>query len=134
MSLTQRLFGAADDTPDPAQVRLNVAMNDAMELLKNQRRRWVVRHLARADAETVELGDLAEAVAARENDCTPRELTSNQRKRVYVAFYQCHLPKMDKVGLIHFDKDRGLIYPTVKTQRARQFVDVAETMLGGHDE
>ena len=78
------------------------------ELLKNQRRRHLLRYLDERDGK-VPLGELAEHVAALENDTTVNALTSGQRKRVYVGLYQCHLPKMDDAGVIDFNRDRGLI-------------------------
>ena len=78
------------------------------ELLKNRRRREVLQYLLDRE-ETVTLGELAEQIAAWENDTTVNALSSDQRKRVYVALYQTHLPKMDDAGIIDYDQDRGLI-------------------------
>lgn len=78
------------------------------ELLKNRRRREVLAYLLEAD-ETVTLGELAEQIAAWENDTEVSALSSDQRKRVYVALYQTHLPKMDDAGIVEYDQDRGLI-------------------------
>jgi DNA-binding transcriptional ArsR family regulator len=78
------------------------------ELLKNRRRREVLSYLLEAD-ETVTLGELAEQIAAWENDTDVNALSSDQRKRVYVALYQTHLPKMDDAGIVEYDQDRGLI-------------------------
>ncbi|WP_254862659.1 DUF7344 domain-containing protein [Halovivax gelatinilyticus] len=78
------------------------------ELLKNRRRREVLQYLLDTDG-TVTLGELAEQIAAWENDTTVAALNSDQRKRVYVALYQTHLPKMDDAGIIDYDQDRGLI-------------------------
>ena len=78
------------------------------ELLKNRRRREVLSYLLEHD-ETVTLGELAEQIAAWENDTTVNALSSDQRKRVYVALYQTHLPKMDDAGIIEYDQDRGLV-------------------------
>lgn len=78
------------------------------ELLKNRRRREVLTYLLEAEG-TVTLGELAEQIAAWENDTTVNALSSDQRKRVYVALYQTHLPKMDDAGIIDYDQDRGLI-------------------------
>ena len=78
------------------------------ELLKNRRRREVLAYLLEAE-ETVTLGELAEQIAAWENDTEVSALSSDQRKRVYVALYQTHLPKMDDAGIIEYDQDRGLI-------------------------
>ena len=78
------------------------------ELLKNRRRREVLAYLLDAE-ETVTLGELAEQIAAWENDTDVNALSSDQRKRVYVALYQTHLPKMDDAGIVEYDQDRGLI-------------------------
>ncbi len=78
------------------------------ELLKNRRRREVLAYLLESD-ETVTLGELAEQIAAWENDTEVNALSSDQRKRVYVALYQTHLPKMDDAGIVEYDQDRGLI-------------------------
>ena len=78
------------------------------ELLKNRRRREVLAYLLEAE-ETVTLGELAEQIAAWENDTDVNALSSDQRKRVYVALYQTHLPKMDDAGIVEYDQDRGLI-------------------------
>ena len=78
------------------------------ELLKNRRRREVLKYLLEAE-ETVTLGELAEQIAAWENNTEVNALNSDQRKRVYVALYQTHLPKMDDAGIVDYDQDRGLI-------------------------
>ncbi len=78
------------------------------ELLKNRRRREVLAYLLEAE-ETVTLGELAEQIAAWENDTEVNALNSDQRKRVYVALYQTHLPKMHDAGIVEYDQDRGLI-------------------------
>lgn len=78
------------------------------EVLKNRRRRDVLEYLQSADG-PVTLSELAEQIAAWENDVPVSALNSTQRKRVYVALYQTHLPKMDDVGVIDYDSDRGTI-------------------------
>lgn len=52
----------------------------------------------------VTLSELAREVAAIENDVPIDELTESERKRVYVALYQCHLPKLDDHGAIDWEK------------------------------
>lgn len=76
------------------------------ELLKNQRRRDALAYLKANDGEAT-LSDMAEFIAAKENDITVQELSSSQRKRVYIGLYQCHLPKMASAGVIDFEKNRG---------------------------
>ncbi|MFC6797277.1 MULTISPECIES: hypothetical protein [unclassified Haladaptatus] len=78
------------------------------EILKNRRRRDALRYLEQ-NGGTARLDELAEYIAAKENNITVMELSSDQRKRVYIGLYQCHLPKMDSAGIIAFNKNRGTI-------------------------
>ncbi|ELY54716.1 MULTISPECIES: DUF7344 domain-containing protein [Natronococcus] len=97
-------IASVTDTDDDGRLSKDVIF----ELLKNRRRREVLTYLLEAD-ETVTLGELAEQIAAWENDTSVNALSSDQRKRVYVALYQTHLPKMDDAGIVEYDQDRGLI-------------------------
>lgn len=79
-------------------------------ILSNSRRRTLFRYMdIRSDEAPFKLGEVSEVVAAHENDKEPKDLTSSERKRVYVALYQSHLPDIDKKGLIDYNDDRGLI-------------------------
>lgn len=78
------------------------------DVLSNERRRYVVRALRDSNS-SVDLGGLAEQVAAWENDIPLGEVTYNQRKSVYTALQQSHLPKMDDAGAIQFEENRGVI-------------------------
>lgn len=81
---------------------------DVFDVLKNERRRAVIQYL-HDHGGSADLSDVAEHIAARENDTPVRQLTSQERKRVRIALYQCHLPRMDALGVVDFDKDRGTI-------------------------
>lgn len=74
----------------------------------NSRRRGVLQYVEDEEG-TVSLSDVAEHIAAEENNINIEMLSSDQRKRVYVGLYQCHLPKMDDAGVIDFNKARGTI-------------------------
>lgn len=86
----------------------NLEKGEIFDLLKNSRRRSIIQFL-RANDGYAELNDVAEHIAADENDITVRQLSSDQRKRVYIGLYQCHLPKMDTLGVVEYDKNRGTI-------------------------
>lgn len=85
-----------------------LSKDTAFMILKNSRRREVLRFLARTDGEAT-LDELARHIAAKENGIDKRALSSSQRKRVYIGLYQAHLPKMDDAGVVEFDKHRGRI-------------------------
>ena len=57
----------------------------------------------------MELTELAEHIAAIENDTTVEDLTKQQRKRVYVSLYQTHVPKMEDAGLVEYDEDTTVL-------------------------
>lgn len=57
----------------------------------------------------MELGALAEQVAAWELGIPEAQVTYDQRKRVYTALQQTHLPMMDEAGAVSFDKNRGTV-------------------------
>lgn len=92
------------------------------ELLKNRRRRDVLRYLRHRD-EMVTLSDLAEHVAALENDIPEAQLSSRQRKRVYVALYQCHLPILARADVIEFNQARGHITRTERADQLYPYLD-----------
>jgi hypothetical protein len=87
-----------------------VQIDQVFEILKNARRRAVLRYM-RTVGEDVRLGELAEQIAAWECDKDVSQITSSERKRVYVGLYQSHLPKMADVGAISYNKPRGKIGP-----------------------
>ena len=88
----------------------DLGLDQVFEILKNQRRRYVLWYLRERD-EQVSLSDLAEQIAAWENDKPVKQITSSERKRVYVGLYQCHLPKMDGMDVVEFNKPRATIEP-----------------------
>lgn len=87
-----------------AELSLDVVFN----VLRNRRRRLVMEAIEERDGATT-LSDLAEHIGGIENDKPPKALNSQERKRVYVGLYQCHLPKMDDAGAVEFDKNRGTV-------------------------
>jgi hypothetical protein len=100
--------GESDADESDATDGGGLTKNEIFTILKNPRRRETLEYLERNDGEA-DLSDLAESLAARENDIEVEALSSTQRKRVYISLYQVHLPKMDDLGVLEFDKHRGTI-------------------------
>ena len=117
---------AAEATQEDEQLSLDVIF----EILRNRRRQLVLEFL-RDREEPVTIGELAEHIAAIENETTVRQLNAQQRKRVYIGLYQCHLPKMDDVDVIEFNQSRGRIAPGSKIDPLYDYLDVAN---GTHDD
>jgi hypothetical protein len=94
-----------DDTTDTSTGE-PISKDTQFGMLKNRRRRDILCYLRENDDEST-LSDLAEFIAAKENGVERRLLSSDERKRVYIGLYQCHLPKMDDARVIDFDKRSG---------------------------
>jgi hypothetical protein len=106
---------------------------EIFDLLKNSRRRSIIQYL-RANDGYAELNDVAEHIAAEENDITVRELSSDQRKRVYIGLYQCHLPKMDTMGVVEYDKNRGTIELQESVSQLLAYMDPIDEDESGESE
>nr|WP_230455362.1 hypothetical protein [Halorubrum sp. BV1] len=79
--------------------------DELYDLLSNHRRRYVI-HFCKQAEEPLSLSDLAERVAAREQDKSVAELTSAERKRVYTSLQQTHLDRLADAGMIAYDGDQ----------------------------
>ncbi|MFW5905545.1 MAG: DUF7344 domain-containing protein [archaeon] len=99
--------------------------DDLFEVLSNRRRRYAV-HAIKQEGEAVELGDVAERVASWEYDVAESELSYDERKRVYTALQQSHLPKMDDAGIVAYDKERGVIEPQPALEDADVYLDIVQ--------
>ena len=110
-----------DDTEDVSSVPLDVVFG----LLKNERRRLVLEFLEESDGQT-SLSDLAEHIAAVENDKAVSALSSQERKRVYIGLYQCHLPQMDDSGAVEFDKNRGTVQAGANIDQFLEYLERPE--------
>ncbi|WP_254861679.1 DUF7344 domain-containing protein [Halovivax gelatinilyticus] len=80
----------------------HASRGDIFGLLSNRRRRYTI-HYCKQVGEPVSLGELAEQVAAWELDKEIAEITSAERKRVYTALQQSHLPTLERANVIEFD-------------------------------
>lgn len=98
-----------------------ITRNEVFDILSNPRRRFVLYYLREVDS-TVELNTLARAIAAWENEVDESELTDQDRKRVYVSLYQTHIPKLESVGLIEYDRDSGVVRLTDESSVVTEYL------------
>jgi len=102
-----------------------LSRDDVFSILSNRRRRDVLRYLRR-DAESASLGDLAERIAAWENDIPVAEVDYKQRKRVYTSLHQTHLPKLDEAGIVEYDRNRGTITLTDRAAELEAYLSTPD--------
>jgi len=106
------------ESPEPTE-------DELFDVLSSRRRRYAL-HVLKGREEPVELGDVAEQVAAWEYGEDVTEVSYDERKRVYTALQQSHLPKMDDAGVVSFDKNRGVVEPTPALEDVRVYMDVVK--------
>jgi len=78
------------------------------ETLSNRRRRYVLHYLKRV-GEPVSVRELSERLAAWENQIPRSAVRPQQRKRLYTAMHQTHLPKMAELGVVDYDPNRSVV-------------------------
>ncbi|AGB37253.1 DUF7344 domain-containing protein [Natronococcus occultus] len=105
---------------------VSLSDDDIFHILQTNRRRDAIRYLLEHD-EPVKMRDVAEYVAAIENDTTVAELSSTERQRVYIPLYQSHLPKLDSEGIIEYNKSRGVVRPTETLELFRPYLELPGT-------
>ena len=98
----------ADASDEESDATRQLAKDDLFHILQNQRRRRVLRYMQEQEG-SVRMRKLAEQVAAWEHETTVEELASDERQRVYISLYQCHLPKLDEKGVLNYNQSRGFV-------------------------
>lgn len=124
-SKTQLLDAASNTVSEREQPRSNgeplftdehsvemIRREQIFEILSNERRRLVLRYLRdRREKTEIEFRSLVDQVTAWETETEVNRLDSGERKCVYTALRQTHLPKLDALGVIEFDQQRGTLKP-----------------------
>lgn len=101
-----------------------VLSTDAIfETLSSRRRRYILHYLKQRDQQ-VTIRDLSTQIAAWENGIEVSAVTPKERKRVYTALHQTHLPKMDKLGVVVHDPDRGVVELTPHVRAFDIYLDI----------
>lgn len=113
-----------------AATAADLSTDDVFHVLQTKRRRDVLRYLQDVTG-PVRMRDLAEQVAAWEQQTSIEALSSSERQRVYISLYQSHLPKLDEEGIVEYDKDRGIVERTPLAAAFDPYIDEA---IGGETE
>jgi len=108
-----------------------LSQDTVFDVLSSARRRETIAIL-RAEETPIELTTLAEIVAARENDTSVEELSSQDRKRVYVSLYQTHVPKLVDVGIVEHDTDSGEVWLTSKASAIEPYLQDPQQSTAWH--
>lgn len=91
-----------------AALRIGLTPDEVHTILENERRRAVITELAETDETdhrgevVLDVGELAERIAAAEVDVTREALTPQQRRRVYITLVQTHAPVLDNYDVVTY--------------------------------
>lgn len=95
------------------------------DILSNKRRRMVLYYL-RQYGGSATVQELADEIAAMENDVDVEDLTRQQQKRVYVSLYQTHLPKLEDSGISEYDDDQEEVRLTDRATEIDEYLTSSE--------
>lgn len=97
--------------------------DDVFEVLSNARRRCALHYLKQQGDRRVSLRELVDYVAAWENDTSPANVDSTERKRVYTALRQNHLPRLEAAGIIEYEHLRGEVELTDQAREVQMYLE-----------
>lgn len=113
-----RTSPTGEETSDDAGLTQSVIYS----VISNDRRRYVLRVL-REESREVYLREMAERVAAWENDESVEAVTTQERRRVETALRQFHLPKMDDAGFVTYNDRRKTVRLAVPASAFTDYLD-----------
>jgi DNA-binding transcriptional ArsR family regulator len=90
-------------------------------ILSSPRRRETVRRLSRV-ADSISVRDLSEAIAQAETGLSPAP--RQVRATVYVSLHQTHLPALEELDIIVYDREQKRVYPVGAARVYRRYMDV----------
>ena len=111
--------------------RTDLTLDEVCHLLQSQRRRDLLRYLADHDG-PVPLSDVAEQIAATENDIDSDQLTSEQRKRVYISLYQTHIPQLEDAGIVEYDSGDSTVVGRPPAQHLHEAIIRLQTVAADY--
>lgn len=101
-----------------------LSQDTLFDLLSNTRRRFVLHYLLGRD-EPVSIQELSRQTAAWELETPPEDLSSQEVKRVYVALYQTHVPKLEDAGVVEYDGDTGRVRLLSRARQCEPYLETA---------
>lgn len=105
----------------PAQEKFDQTQRgEIFDLLSNHRRRFTIQYCK--DNGSATLGELAEHIAAFEQEKDISQITAAERKRVYTSLQQTHLKRLAEAGMIDWDGDT--VELTDQTRELEVYLDV----------
>lgn len=106
----------SDETPELDENRI-------YEVLSSERRRETINYLRDAEG-AVPIGELAEHIAGIETGDSPPP--KDARKTVYVSLHQTHLPELDELRIVNYDREDKTIEVADQFKEVGVYMEVVE--------
>jgi len=101
---------------------VQLSKGDIFSVLQNDRRRHFLELLNTNGGSS--LRDISEEIAQMESGVSAPE--SKLRKSIYVSLLQTHLPKMEKLGIVRYDRDVDLVELTSAAANLSIYLETVE--------
>lgn len=109
-----------EETEEPAELE----REQIFEILSNQRRRYVIHYLKQRSGESdIPLREVVDQVAAWENNTEVGQLRTDDRKTVYTALKQTHLPRLNEFGVVDYDQQRGEVTLDERAEQVQLYME-----------
>jgi len=103
--------------------RNSLPEGEIYEILANQRRRETIRHLSvTPEGGPISLRELSETIATRETGKSPPPRTT--RESVYNSLHQTHLPKLEELGVVTYDRDTREVKICERARDVNRYMEV----------
>ncbi|MFC6764673.1 DUF7344 domain-containing protein [Natrinema soli] len=114
----------AAPVPDPTDIE-SIAADTALEILSNERRRYVLQCLPPVD-NPMALADLADEVAALENGTGTADVSKEDSKDVYVSLSHADIPKLADADIVEYDQVQNTVTLTQNAAELRPLLEVVD--------
>lgn len=109
------MSNSANSSPEPhASTDDEPSVDELFDVLSETRRRRVLAILTERQS-SMDVSELAHAVAAQENDVAPVTLSQSTVHEVQVMLHHVHLPKLDEATLVDYDRNDRTVATTNAT-------------------
>lgn len=89
--------------------------SDIYDVLRNVRRRYVIYYL-KWKGRRVDVEELVDQIAVWESPPSDQDVSTSRRRSVHNALMQTHLPKLERHGLLEFDRSSRTVQPTERVE------------------
>lgn len=102
---------------EPERGCVDLPLGRLFDALKHPRRRYTLYYLA--ENGTASLSELGEQVATWERQ---REDDAPEPERICTSLYHTHIPQLSAIGLVEYDRERGAVRETARTERIDRYL------------